>query len=39
MNFTHMPELSWTWGYPLAIVAMVAFAAVLWVVFKVKRWF
>jgi magnesium transporter len=39
MNFTHMPELSWTWGYPLSILAMVLFAAVLFVVFKVKRWF
>ncbi len=39
MNFTHMPELQWPWGYPLAIVAMVLFAAALWVVFKVKRWF
>ena len=19
MNFEHMPELSWTWGYPLAL--------------------
>ncbi|WP_330359056.1 CorA family divalent cation transporter, partial [Mycobacteroides abscessus] len=24
MNFTHMPELQWPLGYPLAIVAMVA---------------
>ncbi|WP_123681150.1 magnesium and cobalt transport protein CorA [Curtobacterium sp. PhB115] len=39
MNFTHMPELTWTWGYPLSIVAMILFAAILWVVFKVKRWF
>jgi magnesium transporter len=39
MNFTNMPELRWPLGYPLAIVAMIVFAAVLWVVFKVKRWF
>jgi magnesium transporter len=39
MNFTHMPELTWTWGYPLAVLAMIAFAAALFVVFKVKRWF
>ncbi|PZE96108.1 transporter [Curtobacterium sp. MCBD17_008] len=39
MNFEHMPELSWTWGYPLSIVLMVLFAAVLYAVFKVKRWF
>ncbi len=23
MNFVHMPELNWTFGYPLAIVLMV----------------
>lgn len=39
MNFRNMPELSWPWGYPLSILAMIAFAAALWVVFKVKRWF
>ncbi len=39
MNFTHMPELAWPFGYPLAILAMILFAAVLFVVFKVKRWF
>ncbi|PZF63276.1 transporter [Curtobacterium sp. MCBD17_013] len=39
MNFTNMPELHWRYGYPLSIVAMVVFAVVLFVVFKVKRWF
>ncbi|KQO60389.1 magnesium and cobalt transport protein CorA [Curtobacterium sp. Leaf261] len=39
MNFDHMPELHWALGYPLSIVLMVVFAAVLWVVFKAKRWF
>ncbi len=38
MNFEHMPELKWTYGYPLALVAMV-FAAVLpYLFFKWKRW-
>jgi magnesium transporter len=23
MNFRHMPELDWTFGYPLAILIMV----------------
>jgi magnesium transporter len=23
MNFTHMPELSWPWGYPFALGLMV----------------
>jgi magnesium transporter len=32
MNFANMPELGWTWGYPLALAAMVVFAVVpLWV--------
>ena len=26
MNFRHMPELSWSFGYPLAIVMMIAVA-------------
>jgi len=38
MNFKHMPELDWPYGYPMAIVLMV-FAAILpyWF-FKWKRW-
>ncbi|MBX3530421.1 MAG: magnesium transporter CorA family protein [Rhizobiaceae bacterium] len=32
MNFAHMPELGWEWGYPLALLAMAAAAVVpLWV--------
>ena len=23
MNFKHMPELEWTYGYPLALILMV----------------
>ncbi|MFC4555482.1 magnesium and cobalt transport protein CorA [Georgenia faecalis] len=38
MNFTHMPELDWTYGYPLAIGAMVAMGAVLYVIFKRHDW-
>jgi magnesium transporter len=31
MNFHHMPELSWTYGYPMALALMVASAALpLW---------
>ena len=29
MNFEHMPELKWTWGYPLAVGWIVATCAVL----------
>jgi magnesium transporter len=26
MNFTHMPELHWTYGYPFALALMAAVA-------------
>ncbi|GAA3682726.1 magnesium and cobalt transport protein CorA [Nocardioides ginsengisoli] len=39
MNFTHMPELDWTFGYPFAIVLMLSSVAGLWVFFKKSGWF
>lgn len=38
MNFENMPELSWTFGYPVAIGGMVAFALILYLVFKRQKW-
>lgn len=38
MNFTHMPELEWPSGYPLALVAMALFALILFLVFRSKSW-
>ena len=38
MNFRYMPELDWTFGYPLALALMAATSAVLYGVFKGKRW-
>ncbi|MCS5717260.1 magnesium and cobalt transport protein CorA [Herbiconiux sp. CPCC 205763] len=38
MNFDHMPELHWVFGYPLALAAMVVMAVVLYKVFKRNRW-
>ncbi|SDE08245.1 magnesium and cobalt transport protein CorA [Glycomyces harbinensis] len=38
MNFTHMPELSWTLGYPMALGMMVASAGILYAVFKRHNW-
>ncbi|AFT99492.1 magnesium and cobalt transport protein CorA [Nocardia brasiliensis] len=38
MNFEHMPELHWMLGYPLALGAMLAFAIVLYVTFRRKKW-
>lgn len=38
MNFDFMPELHWTFGYPLAVGGMLAFALVLYVIFKRQKW-
>jgi magnesium transporter len=38
MNFAHMPELSWTWGYPTALVLMAVAAAVPYLWFKREGW-
>jgi magnesium transporter len=38
MNFAHMPELDWTWGYPLAVVVMAAICVVLYRVFRRTGW-
>ncbi len=38
MNFVHMPELQWTWGYPMALGLMVVSALVPWLIFRWKKW-
>ena len=38
MNFAHMPELSQSWGYPAALVLMVASAAATYFWFRWKNW-
>jgi magnesium transporter len=38
MNFKHMPELSWLFGYPMALALMVVSAVIPWVYFKRKGW-
>jgi magnesium transporter len=38
MNFTHMPELDWALGYPLAVLAMLGLSTVLYVVFRKRGW-
>ena len=38
MNFKNMPELDWTYGYPLAICLMVVAAALPYFLFKWKNW-
>jgi magnesium transporter len=38
MNFRHMPELSWRFGYPLALVAMVVICLGLYRAFRHYGW-
>lgn len=38
MNFDHMPELAWRFGYPLSLVLMALMAIAIYAVFKRKRW-
>ncbi|KRA26121.1 transporter [Microbacterium sp. Root61] len=38
MNFDHMPELHWTWGYPFSLALMVGMGAALYGVFKYRKW-
>lgn len=39
MNFKHMPELDWAWGYPYGLAIIAASALVPAVYFKLKGWF
>ncbi len=38
MNFDHMPELGWTFGYPYALLLMAAIAGGLFWLFKRSGW-
>ncbi|TAN44203.1 MAG: magnesium/cobalt transporter CorA [Nitrospirae bacterium] len=38
MNFKHMPEIEWTWGYPLILLVMVMIAASMLAFFRKKDW-
>jgi magnesium transporter len=37
MNFRHMPELEWRWGYPGALGLMAAVALGLFLYFRRRR--
>ncbi|MDX3965249.1 MAG: magnesium transporter CorA family protein [Bradyrhizobium sp.] len=39
MNFRHMPELDWTFGYPLAWLAIIASGVLPLIWFKRRGWF
>ena len=38
MNFVHMPELSWQYGYPFSLLLMLLVCTFLYVVFKRRGW-
>lgn len=38
MNFKHMPEIGWQWGYPAVLVLMISIAGVMIAYFRSKRW-
>jgi magnesium transporter len=38
MNFHHMPELNWVFGYPFALSLMLMVSGTLYLIFKRRGW-
>jgi magnesium transporter len=38
MNFEHMPELQWTWGYPAVLLVMFTVCSLLYRTFRRNHW-
>jgi magnesium transporter len=38
MNFRHMPELAWVFGYPFALALMLLVSLTLYAIFKHRGW-
>jgi len=38
MNFSHMPDLDWTYGYPAALALMAAACTFLYLRFRAAKW-
>lgn len=38
MNFSHMPGLDWSWGYPAMVVLCLIIVVVELLIFKKKKW-
>ncbi|MGX9787262.1 magnesium/cobalt transporter CorA [Mycobacterium sp. MMS18-G62] len=38
MNFEHMPELHWVWGYPAVLLVMAAVCTTLYRIFRHNHW-
>jgi magnesium transporter len=39
MNFKHMPEIGWPWGYPMVLLVMIGVAVAMLKYFRKKKWF
>jgi magnesium transporter len=39
MNFKYMPELEWTWSYPILLLALLGMFLIMIFWFKRKKWF
>jgi magnesium transporter len=39
MNFKHMPELEWTYGYPYALGLILLSAVAPVIYFRIRGWF
>jgi magnesium transporter len=38
MNFDHMPELHWVWGYPTVLLLMATVCTLLYRTFRHNHW-
>lgn len=38
MNFEHMPELKWQYGYPMVLGVIATICGILFIRFKRARW-
>jgi magnesium transporter len=38
MNFANMPELSWTYGYPMAVAVIVGLCVTLYMLLRRRGW-
>lgn len=38
MNFEHMPELGWRWGYPIFWVVILAAGGTMLALFRRRKW-
>jgi len=39
MNFSFMPELDWKYGYIVAWLLMIVIGIIIYIYFKIKKWY